>query len=353
MMTHRKYACMAVVMLGAVLVASSFSPAASVSMPEFGGAVQFDNNGPFPILSRMRGKAVLVVFFQSSSAQYNKLASQLFQEVQESYGDDRSVVTMAVKTDGGGLSAAAKYMTDAGADLSKWRVGSDAAGRYYKYVTGKDEPWNYVLVGPKGEIVKKGSCGAVTMKRKFMIAQKEFIKECGELETVLPKDKTYAPNLRLVVDLAEMRYFSKALSLATSAAKGRSNRQAAEELKADILKIVETAITKQMDVLIDPAKDWGARYEAHKELTALMKDFRTVPAAKEANALLTAMQREPALLKEKAAETAYDRVADKLPKASARYKQLLAKELDAVAKKHPDTKYGKLAAEQAEAIRSE
>jgi len=350
-MRHGKHACMTVVTLGVLLAAWSVSPAAAPVMPEFGRAVRFGNNGPFPVLSRMRGKAVLVVFFQSSSAQCNEWAPRLIQEIQESYGNDRSVVTMAIKTDGGGLAGAVEYLRKAGADLSKWRVGSDADARYYKYVTGANELWNYVLVGAEGKIVKKGYSGSLTMKRSFSIADKSILKECGELKTVLPKDKRYASALKPIVDLAEMRYLSKALSLATSAAKRRAGRKAAEELKADILKIVETAITKQMDVLIDPTQDWGSRYEAHKQLAALMKEFRTVPSAKEANALLAKTRRDPALLRQKSAETAYARVAKKLPKASARYRKLLAREFDAVAKRHAGTRYGKLAAEQADEIR--
>lgn len=173
------------------------------------------------------------------------------------------------------------------------------------------------------------------------------------MKTVLPAEKQYPAGLKPIVDLAETGYLSKALSLATSAARRGRAREAAKGLKEDILKVVETAITTQMDVLINETKDWGLRYEAHKALAVIMKEFRTVPSAKEANALLAKTRRDPALVKEKYAETAYARVAKKLSRASARYKQLLAKDFDAVAKRHAGTRYGKLAAEQAAKILGE
>lgn len=354
-MGYRKHEYMTVVMAGVLFAAASLS--SSAVMPEFGNAVQFDNNGPFPVLSRLRGKAVLIIFFQSWCPKCNVWAPTLIKQVQEGHGNDRSVVTMAIKTDGGGLSGALRYLSGIGADLSKWRVGSDANATYYKYVTGGNALWNYVLVGPDGTIVEKAYCGsfygASPQAGKFTIADKRILKGCGKLKTVLPAEKRYPPSLKPIVDLAEMRYLSKALSLATSAARRTRDREAAKGLKKDILTIVETAIRKQMDVLKDETQDWGSRYEAHKELALIMKGFRTVPSAKEANALLGKTRRDPALVKEKYAEAAYARVARKLRRASARYRQLLAKELDAVAKRHAGTKYGKLAAEQAAKIRGE
>ena len=331
------------------------SRAGAAAMPEFGRSVKFDSSGPFPVMSRLRGKAVLVIFFQSWCPKCDVWAPNLIGQLQEAYGSNHAVVTLAIKTDGGRLSDARNYLTGKGADLRKWRVGIDVGATYYKQLTGSNDLWGYVLVGPDGDIVSRGQAGmhytSGPDKGKFVLATKTPLKKCGKLTTVLPADRQYPPSLSGIVQCAEMGYIGKALSLATSAARKSKDRQAAKKLKEDILAAIEGLIKGQVDILKDETKDWGARYEAHKALTAIVKGLRTVPAAREANALLAKIRTDRAFQKEKSAEAAYLTVARKLARANASYRRRLAKDLEQVAKRYEGTRYGDLAAEQARRIK--
>ncbi len=353
MIGYGKRRFVAIGVLIGFFLATSRAPAAV--MPEFGRTVKFDNSGPFPVMSRLRGKAVLVIFFQSWCPKCNEWAPDLIGQVQEAYGSNHAVVTLAIKTDGGRLSDARNYLIGKGGDLRKWRVGTDAGATYYKQLTGSNNLWGYVLVGPDGDIVSRGEAGSQYIsgrdKGKFVLATKTPLKKCGKLTTVLPADRQYPSSLNGIVQYAEMGYLGKALSLATSAARGSRDRQGAKKLKEDILAAIEGRIKGQVDILKDETKDWGARYEAHKALTAIVKGLRTVPAAREARALLAKIRTDRAFRKEKSAEAAYVRVARKLPRANARYKRVLANDLEKVAKRYEGTRYGDLAAEQASRIK--
>lgn len=259
---------------------------------------------------------------------------------------------MAIKTDGGGISGARNYLKSAGANLDKWCVGIDKNATFYKQVTGKDELWGYVLVGANGNIVKHGKAGSYRPvahnKIKYVLSSSNLLKGCGKLETVLPPNKEYPPELSKITRLAELGCLSKALSLCAPSRQSSKNKAAAEALKQDILSIVETRIGNRVDILSDTNKDAGSRYEAHKELSVMVKEFRTVPAAKEANVLLAKTRRDPVIQKEKNAETVYLRAMQKLQKASKRDQPRILRELQMVAKKYEGTKYGKLAAEESQ-----
>ena len=340
-------------MAGWLVVAAAAAQGAV--MPEFGRSVRFDNNGPFPVMSRLRGKAVIVLFFQSWCPKCNAWAPKLIGQDQEAYGNNHAVVTLAIKTDGGQLADAMNYLVEKGADLRKWRVGIDVNAAFYKQLTGSNELWGYVVVGSDGSIAGHGKAGSHYTSGpesgRFVLASKTLLKGCGKLTTVLPADRQYPAELNAIIQCAEMGYLAKALSLAKTATYRARDKQAAKRLQDDILAAIDGLIKDQADVLKDDKQDWGARYEAHKALTAIMKELRSVPGAKEANALLAKVRRESAFQKEQSAETAYLRVVRRLPRASDRYKLILAKHFDEVAKRYEGTRYGKLAAEQAAAIR--
>jgi hypothetical protein len=318
---------------------------AAAPMPEFGASVQFDKSGPDINMSKLRGKAVLVIFFQSWCGICNGWSPKMLKQVEEAHGDNRALVLVAIKTDGGGIAGAKDYLKSKGADLAKWCVGSDDGATFYKQVTGKDELWNYVLVGAGGEIVKHDKAGSYFTSGpdngKYALAAKDLLKDCGKLETVLPAGKQYPPEAGKFVRLAEFGSLGKALTLC--AAAGQS------DLKQDILQVVETRMKQRMDILKDVSKDGPSRYDAYKELGALVKDCPAVSAANEVNSMLVKANGAPVIQKEKNAETEYLAITQKMQKANKRDKQRLLEDLALLAKKYEGTKYGLLAGTESQA----
>ena len=334
--------------LGGLLLASTWSSGAP--MPQFGSSVQFDKSGPAISMSRLKGKAVLVIFFQSWCGICNGWAPQMIKELEDAHGNDRTLVMIAIKTDGGGVSGARDYLKSKGADLNKWCIGSDEGATFYQQVSGGNELWGYVLVGASGDIVEQGRAGSFWTsgpdKGKYVLSSADLLKKCGKLETVLPPDREYPPELSKIVRLAELGCLGKALSLCGSTTQRPKDAAAREGLKQDILAILDARLRIRMDILKDAGTAAGRRYEAYKELTELAKESGAVPAAREATALLGKTGADPVIQRERSAEAAYLLAIQHLRKAGARDRPRILRELAMVARTYEGTKYGQLAAEE-------
>lgn len=319
-------------------------------MPEFGKSVQFDRSGPSLSMAQLKGKAVLVVFFQSWCGICNGWAPRLLKQVEEAHGAKRSLVLVAIKTDGGGPSEARDYLKSKDADLSLWWVGSDENAAYYKQINPKNDLWGYVLIDASGDIVERGKAGTFWSsgpnKDKYVLAAPDLLKGCGDLETVLPADKEYPTELAGIVRLAEAGCIGKALALCAS--PGRLSQETAvalKDLKQDILLVADTRMRSRMDVLKNSGNEAATRFETYKELDAMVRECPSAAAAREANAVLAQTRADPLIQKEKMAETAYLLTLQKLQKAHARDKPRLLREMEMVSKRHAGTRYGKLAEE--------
>ena len=314
-------------------------------MPEFGSSIQFDKTGPSITMAQLKGKAVLVLFFQSWCPICNGWAPKIIKQVEEEHGNNRALALLAIKTDGGGVPGAMQYLKSNGADLSKWCVGNDEGAAFHKQVTGKDELWTYALVGADGNIVEQGKAGSAWTSGpnsgKYTLASKDLLKNCGKVETLLPSEKVYPPDQSKIVRLAEMGNLGRALSLCISPAQ--------KDIKQDILNVMDTRIKQRMDTLKDPSKDTGTRYEAYKDLGVMVKECPSAPAAKEAYTLIVAANSTPTIQKEKNAEIAYVTGMQKLQKASKVDRVKLLKELEYAGKRYEGTKYGELCKKESQA----
>lgn len=331
---------------------AGFEGRAGEKMPEFGSSVAFDKSVSPMSIERLKGKAVVVMFFQSWCPKCNEWAPKLITQVQEAHGTNRGVVLLAIKTDGGSINDAKAYLKDKQATLSKWIVGTDRDAEYYKEVTGKNELWQYALVDTTGTIAGQGQSGAYFTSGpdtgKFMLACSGTIAPCGKPRTVLPAAKQYPASLDEIVRCAELGALSDALKRCTAAMAKSKEQAALTDLKKDILGAAESVIVANRAILDDATQEWGARYDAYKALDPLPAELQTYPSVKEVRAFVQKMARDPAILKEKAAETAYLKAKEKLKKASTRDKPNVLKELSAIGKKYSDTQYGKLALADAE-----
>ncbi len=335
------------------VLALSAAHVAAQALPEFGSSVEFDSTGPQPTLAKLKGKAVLIVFFQSWCGICNKWAPDLFEQFQKAHGNNRALALIAIKTDGGGISAAKNHLKSRGANLGLWVVGCDTEAKYYRQASGDDSLWGYVLAGPDGTMIRKGSAGTYFtggMSKRYVLAAPNLLEGCGELKTVLPADKQYDPSVSGLVLMAELGEAERALMLCNAALNKPKERQAAAALKADLQPIIEKRMEECAGVLGDTSNPASARYVALSELTQMTKDLKNLPAATKVAPLLSKARQEPAMQKEARAETAYLSTLARLKKASARDKPRLIKELEAIEQKNPDTKYGQLAGESAKQL---
>lgn len=335
-----------------LLLAGTGLQAQMTPMPEFTG-VDFDGSMPRPTLAKLKGKAVFVMFFQSWCGICNKWAPDALGQFQKAHGNNKALVLIAIKTDGGGLSGAKSHLKACGADLSLWTVGSDPDAAFYKRLTGRDELWQYALVGPDGNIVAQSSVGSYftgSMPKRYAISGDRLLADCSGLTTLLPPDKQYAPAVTPLVRIAEMGEPEIALTLCLAAAGQPKSRDAAAELKADLQPIIEQRLSQRAAVLADAAAPSSARYEALVDLIQMSKDLKNYPAATKLSPAINKAKQEPAMQTEARAETAYRSALARLQKASARDKPRIVKELETLALKNPETKYGQLAGARAKEL---
>jgi hypothetical protein len=338
----------------------SVSHVLAAQLPEFGKSVEFDPAGPQPTVAKLKGKAIILLFFQSSDKTSNGWAGKLIAEMQEAYGTNNAVAMIALKTDGGGVSSAKGYFSSKSANLNQWIVGSDADAQYSTSVVG-DPLWYYVIAGADGTIVTRGKAGVThhvvkgpnkEREQHYSLADTKLLKSCGKIATLLPAGKSYDPAVSAFVRLAEMGDTEKALAQCTLFLSKPKERQAAAALIADLQPVVEKRVNERVAILSDAAALSPARYDAFNELAQMAKDLKNHPAAAKISPLIAKARLDPALQKEARAEMAYKNTMARVQKASARDKPRLAKELETLAKQNPGTKYGQLAADSAEELAS-
>lgn len=330
----------------------------AASLPEFGPSIQFDPAGPQPTVAKLKGKAIIVLFFQSTDKSSTEWSGKLIQEMQEAYGTNKAVVVVALKTDGGGFVGAKNFLASKGANTSQWLIGSDLSAKYSSDLVG-DPLWYYVLVGVDGNIVERGKAGIThnvvvgpDKKREshYSLANPNIIKACGKAKTVLPVGKSYAQSVSNLARLAEMGDTEKALALCAALLANPKERTAATELIADLQPVVEKRLSDRLAILEKATSPSAARYDAFTELAQMFRDLKNHPLAVKLGPALTKATQDPALQSESRADAAYKNIMQRLQKATPRDMPRYAKELDSLSKQYPSTKYGKLAADSAASL---
>jgi len=127
--------------------------------PPFGSSITWNTGKETPSLEAMKGKAVLVVFFQSWCPLCNAWSGEVLQSFTETFKDDPRVVLVALKTDGGSVRDALSYLNGR-ADTNYWLVGTDENATFARQATGVDGLYTYAWITPEGLIGESGKAGS-------------------------------------------------------------------------------------------------------------------------------------------------------------------------------------------------
>lgn len=265
------------------------------SMLEFGPSVTFDKDDPSIKMSDLKGKVVIVVFFQSWCPKCNKWSGEKFKKVEEAFANDRSVVLVALKTDGGGVSAAKSYLKDR-VNLDNWIVGADNDAEYYIDVNGKDDLYRYALVNGKGELVEKGSFGAGSLpSKKFSTG--------FYTKTFFAADAKYPNKLSKIVKAAELGFYKDAILESRKMAKDREVSDEAKTLEKDIFARLKEKISEFPALLKDESNI--DRFANYLELRHMAEALQGIAIQNDALIILNEFKSDPFYKKELSAETAY------------------------------------------------
>ncbi len=325
---------------------------ASIMAPEIPPSVQFAGGYPGLALQDLKGKIVLVIFFQSWCPICNGWSGEMFKQIQEAGAGKRDVVLAAVKTDGGGVQGALRYLQGR-ADPAKWLVGSDPNVVWGQAAMGKDELYLHMLVGPDGNVIERGQAGRFYTRDKTYFVLADRIKKLlsdAKTETVLPKDKTYPDILAPIVQAAELRQYGLALRLCNLAARGAA-KEAVATLKADLLQAIDDRSKALGEVLAKADADGAARIEAFLELKRIAANLGRSAVGKSAAKAVSAAAKDKTLAGEMQAGQEYTTLHEQAAKVKDFAKNFqFVTALKSLAQRHPGTKFGKMAADEAATI---
>ena len=311
------------------------------SAPDFGDSITWSDKGESPSFSNLEGKSVLVVFFQSWCGICNGWSGDLFKELEEVYRDDSSVVVVALKTDGGTVADAEKYLSSR-VDFSDWLVGVDEGGSYYQALAETDALYHYTWVQPDGSIGETAKAGTFFEekgggRRYTLVDSKTVARFRKGASPLFPQAGSWGEEVAPAIDAAEKGRFVTALKLAS-----KVRTDGASQLKGAIAEKVDKTITAFTSKVNDPNEE--ARYSVFLKLSNLSDSFGSSPQGKAAREVVNAQQRQPWIRDEKEAHKSYQSIMKRAARAdSEKDRERIQKSLKKLAEKFPATYYGRLA----------
>lgn len=320
-------------------------PLGAASAPPFGTSVTWNTSRETPSLEAMRGKAVLVVFFQSWCPICNGWSGKMFQNLTEAFKDDPRVVLVALKTDGGSVRYALAYLKDR-ADTDRWLVGTDANATFARQATGVDRLYTYAWITPEGSIGESGKAGSVVSgsdpkiywairndaKRKYVAPAKPLI----DLTSPLPEA------LKPTAQRAEQGLFATALAECQRLATRAELAESVAMLRGAIASKVQASVEQHSASLASAENP--DRYLSYLALLDIEKRFANSPFAQASKTATAPLSTAPWVTREQEAQRAYEAIMRRASRADdARSIARMTKTLQEFGAGNKDTVFGRLA----------
>ena len=324
----------------------------AASAPPFDSSIKWNTGKESPSLEAMRGKAVLVVFFQSWCPKCNVWSGEMFQNFSDTFKDDPRVVLVALKTDGGSMEDALKYL-ESRVDTAHWLVGMDENATYARQATGMDSLYTYAWITPEGGIGESGKAGTSvsgSSPKQYWAARDEARRNYVQpAKTLLAADTTVPETLQPVLRLAEQGLHATALRELQPLSGNAELQEMAGTLRTAIAGAVQASVERHGAALTsdeNPDRYWS--YLALLEIEERFPGSAFAQAAKQAT---SAQSRAPWLEREKSAQKAYEGLMRKAARAADddRAAMRVTKSLKEFGAAHSDTVFGRLAAKAEDA----
>lgn len=332
-----------------VLLSALMALPVRAAASEFPPSINWRQGQPRVSLDNLRGKMVVIVFFQSWCGICNKWSPDLIKQMDEQYGQDMDVVLVALKTDSNSISDAEGYLEQRGADLGNWIIGTDPGGAYMQSFNFGSSLWLATIVGPDGEIAEKTKAGMYSGgqgNKQFALARPDLKEQHGS-GTIrrIPADLDYDDRLRPVVRALEFGDFEMGMGYLKRVPSDL--KEDAEKIKQAFLSQLEAELPALKKTVADEAAE--DRYPAYKQVQLIAKSLRRTDVGDAANEIVQSHRRDAALRNEEKAERAFKTMMLKANKLKPDERERLLKPaLKQFAQAFEGTYYGRQALAMAE-----
>ncbi|GEM_PF-1903922 len=332
--------------LGAIIVLAMVTSAFAAQIPPFADSITWSTGKEAPSLNGMRGKSVVIVFFQSWCGICNKWSPGFFRQVGEKYKNDPKVVLVALKTDGSDMKEATDYLKSR-TDLGHWLVGTDKNASYYRQVTGNDKLYKYVWVNPKGEVSEVldagGYFGEKNAKR-FVLASDETAKALHKgASTLIDENSELRVKFKEAVRFAEVGMFLSALKAVSPQASNPKLKNDVSEFRKVISDCLQEAVETNAKILTD--ENNLNRYSSYLSLVKIKDGYGKSAPALAARKMIDQYSHSDWVEEEEEALKDYQSIMRRATRADdPRSRKRISKSLKKLADEFPNTMYGRMAA---------
>lgn len=321
------------------------APLVAKPAPPFGESLSWDTGRETPSLDRLRGKSVMILFFQEWCGICNGWSGDLFRQLGEAYGEDPGVVLVAIKTDGGTIKDAHEYMKGR-TELRHWMVAVDQNASYYRQSTGQTKLYHYLWIAPDGSIGETGEAGRYFSGnggKRFTMAAKETQPKIRKgAKALMAMEPPLSGQLQEAVRLAERSLFLSALAEVGKSAGSEPLRADAARFRERISGLLTASVEHHKAVLGDASNE--NRYLSFLALSGIERDFGKSPPGVAARQAASAESRSTWVAQEKAAESEYKSIMKRAERADDESaKERIGRALKKLAEEYPGTVYGRMA----------
>ena len=321
-------------------------PLSAGQAPPFGNSLTWDTGKESPSLERLRGKSVMILFFQDWCGICNGWSGDLFKQLGEAYGNDPTVALIAIKSDGGTIGDAHDYMKSR-TELRHWMVAVDENATYYRQATGQTKLYHYLWIAPDGSIAETGKAGSFygdEKNKRFVMAAAETRPKIRKNSAALMRfDPPLSEDLQAAVRLAENGLFLSALGEVNKSSGTASLSGDVARFRERIASLLQASVDHHRTVLQDGKASTATSPTLPCAASGGTSELRSpVLAARES---VAAQSRSGWVAAEEKAETEYQSIMRRAARADdAQAKARIARALEKLADSYPDTVYGKIAA---------
>ena len=289
--------------------------------------------GPAASLETLRGKTVVALVYATWCPKCNVWSGDLFRQLKEAIRD-KPVVVLAINADKT-PTGVSQYLATRGFFAPNVLHGYDPTmpGR----LGFQSNLYNYVLIGPDGALLKKGSAGSfynLPEGKKFALpADLARSDNLGRFNVLTEEMSQEVKELLWPMELGNV---SEAL---LNKARNKLSTEQKKELNAAVFRFLDGQLQQIRDLSEGEVPD---RLRAYEKASVLATMFRATKQSKEAKKLVAELSRDKQFKRELGAKKFYERSLNLAAANPARRTTLLR----SVARRFDGTYYGRQAKEQ-------